>query len=117
MHEAEAEAARAEWETADPEKWATWCFARMGEIPEPLLRVAGVDAESKARHQAFVGGRDSPVETFLRFLTGCGGVRRGAVTWVDHTPGSGRYVEPMRGLGGRCVPASVQRCPRLARRQ
>jgi|GEM_PF-3844407 len=73
--EAESEAARLRWAESAPETWAAWCFGRMREIPDALLRAAGAEADSKARQQVFLGGRDSPVEAFLRFLVAFGGER------------------------------------------
>jgi hypothetical protein len=75
--EAESEAARLQWAKSAPEVWATWCFGRVsgGRIPQHLLRVAGVEAESKVRQQVFGGGRDAPLEAFLRFLVAFGGER------------------------------------------
>ena len=73
--EAESEAARLQWAEGAPEVWATWCFGRVsgGRIPQDLLRVAGVEAESNVRQQVFAGGQDAPLEAFLRFLVAFGG--------------------------------------------
>lgn len=104
--EVESEAARLQWAESAPEVWATWCFGRVsgGRIPQKLLQAAGVAAESKVRQQVFGGGRDAPMEAFLRFLVAFGGERPDA-------PRRPRQAQPpVEIFAPQYLPAVIRAC-------